>query len=233
MLLQGHDMFYTLKRLFTHRAKDKLDGFLGRCKGVIHVGANAGQERDLYARHGLRVVWIEALPNVFEELKTNIASYPGQIAVRGLLTAHDNETHVFHVANNNGQSSSILDLKYHKDIWPEVHFVDKIEMQSVTLPTLLASNNIDVSRYDALVMDTQGSELLILQGAGNLLERFAFIKTEAADFESYENCATVSSLCDFVAAKGFRLAGREKFAEHPNLGAYYDVLFVRTGKRDN
>jgi hypothetical protein len=33
--------------------------YLAKCHGVIHVGANAGQERDLYAAHGLSVVWIE------------------------------------------------------------------------------------------------------------------------------------------------------------------------------
>jgi hypothetical protein len=69
-----------------------------------------------------------------------------------------------------------------------------------------------------------------LQGAGDVLDGFDFIKTEAADFESYENCATVASLSDFLAAKGFRLAGRNQFAEHPSLGAYYDLLFERTEK---
>ncbi|MCI0465842.1 MAG: FkbM family methyltransferase [Beijerinckiaceae bacterium] len=220
-------MIDALKQLFTKSVKPQPDGFLRRCKGVIHAGANAGQERDVYAQHGLPVVWIEALPAVFEELKANIAPYRDQIAIRALLTARDNETHIFRVANNSGQSSSILDLKYHKDIWPEVHFVDRLEMQSVTLPTALSSHNVDISRYDALVMDTQGSELLILQGSGALLEQFNFIKTEAAEFESYENCATAATLSEFLTPKGFRLAGREKFAEHPRLGAYYDLLFER------
>jgi FkbM family methyltransferase len=157
-----------------------LGEFLGRCKVVIHVGANSGQEKDL----GLPVVWIEPLPAAFETLKANIAAYPKQVAIRALLAALDNETHVFRVSNNDGQSSSILDFKYHKDIWPDVHFVDQMILRSVTLQTALASNNIDISAYDALVMDTQDSELLIMQGAGDLLDHFAFIKTEAADFES-------------------------------------------------
>lgn len=221
-------MFDALKKLFTKSVGPQSDEFLRRCKGVIHAGANAGQEREAYAQHGLPVVWIEALPAVFEELKANIASYRDQIAIRALLTARDNETHIFRVANNAGQSSSILDLKYHKDIWPKVHFVDRVKMQSVTLKTALSSNNIDVSRYDALILDTQGSELLILQGSGELLDHINFIKTEAADFESYENCATVASLSEFAAARGFHLARRDEFAEHPNLGAYYDLLFERT-----
>ncbi len=66
-----------------------------------------------------------------------------------------------------------------------------------------------------------------MQRAANLLECFTFIKTEAADFESYANCATVDSLRRFVAQKGFRLVRQDKFAEHPSLGAYYDLLFAR------
>jgi hypothetical protein len=59
------------------------------------------------------------------------------------------------------------------------------------------------------------------------LEGFTFIKTEAADFESYANCATVESLTHFVAGKGFHVVRQDKFAEHPSLGAYYDLLFAR------
>jgi FkbM family methyltransferase len=227
LLFQGQGLFNGIKRLLTRAEKPEPDAFLSRCKGVIHAGANSGQERDVYARHGLRVVWIEPLPAIFEKLKMNIAPYPGQIAIKALLGARDNEPHVLRVSNNEGQSSSILDFKYHKDIWPHVDFVDEIEMRSVTLPAALAANNIDASRYDALVMDTQGSELLILEGAADLLESFTFIKTEAADFESYVNCATVESLTRFAAGKGFRLVRQDKFAEHPTLGAYYDVLFER------
>ncbi len=205
----------------------KGDRFLSACKGVLHVGANSGQERETYARLGLPVVWVEALPGVFDELKINIARYPDQMAIRALLADRDGQKFIFRVANNNGASSSILELKYHKDIWPEVEYVDEIEMESVTLGTALASHGVDPSAYDALVMDTQGSELMILQGSGELLDRFEYIKTEAADFEAYENCATVASLADFLGAHGFCLVRQDKFAVHPSLGSYFDILFER------
>lgn len=228
-------MFETLKRFFTNRSAQGViaasavqDAFLSRCKGVIHVGANLGQEREIYAAHRLPVVWFEPLPSVFEELKRNIAPFPGQTAVRALLAARDNETHMFRVSNNGGESSSILELKHHRDIWPEVHFVEEIEMRSLTLPTALALNKIDPACYDALVMDTQGSELLILQGAESILSSFDFVKTEAADFESYGNCATVETLSEFLGARGYRLARSDKFAQHTSLGAYYNLLFERT-----
>lgn len=41
------------------------NSFLSKGRGVIHVGANAGQERELYAAFGLHVIWIEPIPDVF------------------------------------------------------------------------------------------------------------------------------------------------------------------------
>src|SRR5215472_4628952 len=40
------------------------DSFLRGVSGVIHVGANTGQERELYEKFGLHVVWIEPIPEV-------------------------------------------------------------------------------------------------------------------------------------------------------------------------
>ena len=67
-------------------------------------------------------------------------------------------------------------------------------------------------------MDTQGSELQVLRGASVLLKCVRFIKTEAADFESYRGCTTVDELTDFLKARGFKLTHREAFAEHKNGG---------------
>jgi hypothetical protein len=43
--------------------------YLRKVRGVIHVGANEGQERDLYAAFGLNVIWIEPIPEVFQVLR--------------------------------------------------------------------------------------------------------------------------------------------------------------------
>src|SRR5437870_2033193 len=84
------------------------DAFLKRVKGVIHVGASIGQERDLYARHDLSVVWIEPIPDVFARLEANLAHYPKQRAYRHLVADQDGRPYQFHIASNNGESSSIF-----------------------------------------------------------------------------------------------------------------------------
>jgi len=214
-----------------HQARSMLkndpDRFLQKVSGVIHVGANTGQERELYAKFGLRVIWIEPIPEVFEKLKANVADFSQQRALKCLVTDQDNVAYQFHIANNEGHSSSILDLNLHKDIWPQVAYEKTITLQSKTLPSLLEEEHIDHSEYDSLVMDTQGSELLVLKGAVSILENFTYIKTEVPDFESYTGCCQLADISSFLARYGYREFSRQKNAERPNVGSYYDIVYKR------
>lgn len=74
-----------LRRLF---APDP-NRFLRTARGVVHVGANVGQERALYDRYGLEVLWIEPIPDVFATLAANIAGFPRQRALECLVTDRD------------------------------------------------------------------------------------------------------------------------------------------------
>ena len=203
------------------------DRLLKKIKGVIHVGANTGQEIQLYAKYGLSVVWIEPIPEVFETLKSNLIGVPKQIAVKGLVTDVENNEYEFHLANNNGASSSILELNLHQDIWPDVIFEKTIKLYSKTLSSLLKVNNINTSGYDMLVMDTQGSELLVLKGAVPVLQNFTYIKTEVPDFESYKGCCQLKDLQSFLSQHGFTELSRHKFATHPTGGSYYDIVYKK------
>ncbi|QDU63551.1 2-O-methyltransferase NoeI [Planctomycetes bacterium Pan216] len=203
------------------------DRFLESCKGVIHVGANAGQEREAYQALGLRVLWVEPIPFVFEQLTANIETFSRQQAVQALITDLDGESYQFNIANNNGASSSILDFKDHKDIWPEVTYTDAITLTSRTLPTVLSEHHIDPSGYDALIMDTQGSELLVLEGAAPILRNFKYIKTEVADFESYAECCQLTDIDRFLRQHRFKPFSRHEFARHQDGGIYWDVTYKR------
>lgn len=205
-----------------------VDAFLGKSKGIIHIGANEGQERAQYAKHNLAVVWIEPIPESFARLKANIEPFPNQRAFQYLLAA-DSGRYRLNISSNNGESSSILDLARHREVWPSVDYVSQIEMVSVTLPQLLAKENIDVPAYDTIVLDTQGSELMILQGAAAVLKNFQYIRTEAADFEAYAGGATVSQIRDFLGAHGFRLQTSKEFMHKRGVGSYYELLFQRIG----
>jgi FkbM family methyltransferase len=201
--------------------------FFRNVSGVIHVGANTGQERFLYRLFGLNVVWIEPIPEVFQALTAKIARFRGQHALQALVTDRDDGEYEFNVASNNGASSSILDLGMHKDIWPEVGYERTITLRSKTLSSLVAQERIDLDRHDALIMDVQGAELLVLEGATPILPRFRYVKTEVPDFESYEGCCQLSDIAAFLTARGYREYARNKFAERAEGGSYYDVVYER------
>jgi FkbM family methyltransferase len=209
------------------------DAFLARIGGLIHVGANIGQERDVYAAFGVSVLWIEPMSDVFDQLQNNIADLPRQRALCRLISDQDDEEYDFHIANNGGASSSILEPRLHRDIWPNVTFDATVRLRSVTLDTLVDRGEIDPAGCQALVLDTQGSELLVLRGAPRLLGGLQFIKTEAADFESYAGCAKVDDLIAHLRPRGFALRHRVVLARHPQGGHYYDLVFSRMTARGN
>ena len=228
-------MFPVVKRVFRQlhlglKGSRPEDDFLAHTRGVIHIGANTGQERDRYWRHRLPVLWVEPIPEVFATLQKNLAGYPNQRAVQRLVTHEDGAECVFNVSSNNGQSSSILPLHEHKTVWPGVSYARTLALPSVTLPTLLREEAADASRYDALVMDTQGSELLVLRGAEPLLGGFRYIKAEAPDFESYKGCCRLADLDGFLEARGFRQIFKTRFPVSAEGKNYYDVVYERTGR---
>ena len=207
---------------------DNINYFLNHISGVIHIGANIGQERDMYASLDLGVIWIEPIPEIFIKLKSNISTYPDQYAFNALLTNLDDVEYEFKVSNNGGESSSIFDLALHKEIWPTVNYNHSIKLKSNTFSTFAKINKINLEGYEALILDTQGSELLILKGCGDLLSKFQYIKTEAPDFESYLGCCLIDELTSYLSGFGFRLEKKEVQAHKNGVGNYYDALYVRT-----
>jgi 2-O-methyltransferase len=201
--------------------------FLRHVCGVIHVGANRGQEAGLYQSFGLGVIWIEPIPEVFENLKRSISEFPKQAAFSYLVTDEDDTECRLHVANNGGESSSMLDLCGHSQMWPDVNYTHTITTKGITLGSLLAREGIDVRRFDALILDTQGSELRILKGAASLLSNFRFVKVEVPNFESYRGCCQIDELSAFMVSNGFREHSRVPFMHTSNLGTYFDVTYRR------
>jgi FkbM family methyltransferase len=202
------------------------DFFLRHVSGIIHVGAHVGQECDRYAENNLEVLWIEPNPKIFQTLSKALKMYPKQRPFSYLVADVDDKDFSLHISNNNAVSSSIFELGAHKEIWPEVSFTETVPLKSITLSSLVKREQVDLNRYDALVMDTQGSELLVLKGAADILSHFKFIKTEAADFEVYRGCCTLADLDAFLGDHHFKRIRKKTFAHKPGIGSCYDVLYA-------
>ncbi len=203
----------------------------GSVRGVIHIGANEGQERDLYAACGLDVVWIEPIPDVFQVLAPeHLTISEAAELLNYMVMDEDGKEYDFHVASNFGASSSILELSQAKVMWPEVSYTSTLTLPGFTLRTVLATEHINAKLFDALVLDTQGSEYRILSGSAELLSNFKFVKVEVADFEAYKGCCQIGELSSFMLSNGFREHLRIPFRHVPDVGTYFDVLYKRVAR---
>ncbi len=214
-------------KLISNLFRTRMEKYLSHVNGVIHVGANIGQEREAYAKYDLNVLWIEPIPEIFEKLSNNIVPFPKQRALNLLLTDMDDKEYPFFISNNNGESSSIYELAEHKDVWPSIYYSSEIKLKSKTLSTVMIEQNLNIADYEMLILDTQGSELLILQGAGQLLSQFKYILVEASDFEPYKGAAPLKEIEQYLKRFNFRELKRNANSSHPNGGRYYDILFCR------
>lgn len=201
------------------------DSFLDRVLGVIHIGANVGQERKLYMEKGLHVLWVEPIPQVYATLVSNLRDCPNQTAVKALLYDRDGVSLSLNVADNEGASSSVLGLKEHQILWPDVKYIDSIEMITKTLLSLVEEIHLDLQQYNSIVLDTQGSELLILKGAIPLLHKIAYVKVEIPDFEAYQGCPMLPEFIEFMKAHDFRVVSQRAIPVSTKNRAYYDVTF--------
>lgn len=211
-----------------------VNSFLTEAKGVIHVGASYGQERDVYAEIGLPVIWIEADPVIFEALRGNLVGrFANQRALNYLVTDKDDSEYEFGIANNDGVSSSIFPLKDHKLIWPHIDYKGYRSLKSKTLKSIIEIEGIDLSQFNALILDVQGAELKVLEGAADILKHFRFIRCEAHDFEAYEGCCFDHQLDSFLRFHGYQRSMTWKAQESQPGRGIYEILYETMTTKKN
>ena len=170
-------------------------------KGVLHIGANVGEEAPVYNELGIfNQIWIEANPIICDKLRRNIAGNDYAVAYNACIGDVQGEKVTFHVSNNGSQSSSIFELGTHKTAHPEVHYIEEVEMFTDRIDNLL----IDVVGYDFLNIDLQGAELKALKGMGDLLHKFKWVYMEVNKEELYKGCALVGEIDEYLAGFGFK-----------------------------
>ena len=208
--------------------RELLDGYLRNISGVIHVGANYGQERRYYWLLGLDVIWVEPIREVYEDLVTNITIYPRQRAINALLADEAGKEIELNIGNSGGASSSILPLEQHASIFPDVHYVESRKLVSTTLERMITDNDVDLNDYQALTLDTEGAELLILKGGLRILSHFDYIKCEVADFPARTGNPSMADLNDILYPLGFKQIARREFGWGPGFeGTYWDIVWKK------
>jgi FkbM family methyltransferase len=173
-----------------------IDQYQLKINGVIHLGASVGQEMLAYRRCGIEnIYWVEAIPVIYDKLCVNLMSFTGAKALNYCISDVDGKVVNFNITNNNGESSSLFNLKKHKFYYPHIEVVETIKLTTITLDTLIIKERINIpGEVNLLVMDLQGAELLALKGGSKNLSGFDGIYLEFSEEELYEDGAKVEDL---------------------------------------
>lgn len=193
-----------------------------KATGVLHCGASTCQERDVYEKLGVgEVIWVEAIPDVYEQAQLNLRGYENQIVLNACLADESDKIVKFNVSNNEAQSSSFLELGVHKTIHPEVHYTQQLEMVTIRLDDLL--EDYDTGELNFGNFDLQGAELLAIQGMGDLIHQFDYMYLEINKKETYINCALVEDVDLYLSDFGFERVETGQWV----ADTWTDALYIR------
>jgi len=171
-------------------------------KGVIHIGAHTGQEREYYK--DFNVLWIEPIPDVFDSLVSNIKSYPNQSALNYLISDVDNKQFSFNVSNQSDRSSFLQFTDFH---FKNLNFrqTETLTLSSIRMDTLIEIHDVNLNDYDVVVTDCQGADYFVLKSFGKSINHFSYIKSEVMVSEIYKGLVKEKEINNFLASCGFEL----------------------------
>lgn len=173
-------------------------------RGLIQVGSFIAKEYPVLKSIGIQdFIFIEANPNIIKELQSNIDS--DCKIFNELIADTDGTEYTFNIANHK-QSSSMLKFDKHIDYHPEYsEVIDTITLYSSKLDTLIDREQIDLTKYNCLMMDVQGAEIFVLHGFDKYLDSMDYIYTELNYESMYVNCCLEPEFSKYLDARGFTL----------------------------
>lgn len=202
--------------------------------GVIHGGANDGEEIHNYIRMGIDwIIGFEPMSGVYEKLEEDCIRWPGELGIYPKqlrmfkLGLHDkNGPATLHRSVGDGKGSTMFDVNYeHEEVvknWNQGQgmFEGDETIRTVRFDSWAARTpEINLTNYDTLLLDTQGNEFEILKGMGSYLKGFKYLCLELSIEPAYKQETPAQEVADWLAKQGFTLDS--PFYSHN------DVFFVR------
>jgi len=188
-------------------------------ENILHVGAHEAEELDDYILCGAKKIhWVEAS----RELSTKLAKRLDRSihkVTNAVVSNEDDKEVTFKIANNT-QSSSILDLGEHSNLFPGIYYTHGEKRLTKTLNSILIEDKF-LDKINFLNIDIQGAELLALQGLSNYLDFIESIYIEINDSQVYKNCSQTNEIDAFLNKFNFERKEKYLYSNHPWGDAFY------------
>lgn len=198
-----------------------LEAFAVDC--VFDVGANEGQYALRLRKMGYRGQIISFEPNPqLEATLTRLSSRDPKWCFEPLALDKVERDAEFNVMGESQLSSLLSPSHVGSDQFGQaIGVARKVTVRTQTLATLFPrlQERFGFQR-PFLKMDTQGHDLAVAEGAGDLLARFVGLQSELAFSQLYDDSANYARALDFYKSKGFALSGLIP----NNAGAFPDLL---------
>lgn len=202
-------------------------------RGIIHVGADIGQEVPQYLEYGFKnIVLIEANPKSFKILEAKFG-HRANIGLFNYAICDRNGAVDFHIhtsRSGNTEPASVLPMKRFSEIVKTLHTAETIRVPAITLDSLVATHHIRMPEYNVVNIDIQGAELLAFRGATKIMAELDAIISEVNLIEMYENGALEAEIIAFLAQHGFEkrhAVYHTLYDETSTFPAWGECLFVK------
>ncbi len=191
--------------------------------GVLHIGAYKGDEILEYDRADVRrVAFVEANPDLAAGLRQRFKDRTDVTVIETAITERPGPVD-FHITSMD-QSSSVLPLHKHLDIYPKIRHERTIQVCGTTIDSLFDQRVLDPGEFNVLAMDIQGAEFMALSGGLRSLGYFDAIIAEVNYDELYKGGATIDQVDDLLSGSGFIRVRTVT----PSSDRWGDALYART-----
>ena len=167
-------------------------------KSILDVGANKGQFALRLLKNNFQgnIMSFEPLKEEYEILNKLSSEKESWKVARRCALGDINKVKKFHISGNRESSSLLKILRRHTDLRPESKTV-KIEKINVERLDNFKREILKLEKNLLLKIDTQGSEIDVLKGAGKLIKDIKCLFVEVSLVPLYKNQILVADRPEF------------------------------------
>lgn len=196
---------------------------------AFDIGANEGDvsERLLQKLHPERLFAFEPMPETFSRLQARFATNSA-VEVHKLAVGNTAGEVTLNINRTEAYNNSLLAAAKGAEKWHDIEHVSTETVECVTLDTFCAAQGVE--QIDALKIDVEGADFLVLEGAERMLreKRIKLIYVEVLLTPSFVGQASLGQFIEHLDDFGlsfFNLFGHKEDDRGRLFRA--DALFVR------